>query len=128
MIDGDLSPLLRAAAEGKLGQDTCRARDWPHVGVVLASRGYPDSVETGKVVTGLGEAEGVPGVTVFHAGTALRGGQIVTSGGRVLTVVGEGKDFRQATSRAYEAAGRIHFEGMQYRRDIGKKAILSLGN
>jgi len=128
MIDGDLSPLLRAAAEGKLGQDTCRARDWPHVGVVLASKGYPDSVETGKVVTGLGEAEGVPGVTVFHAGTALRGGQIVTSGGRVLTVVGEGKDFRQATSRAYEAAGRIHFEGMQYRRDIGKKAILSLGN
>ncbi|RPJ71303.1 MAG: phosphoribosylamine--glycine ligase [Acidobacteria bacterium] len=125
MIDGDLAPLLRAAAEGNLGQDTCRVRDWPHVGVVLASKGYPDSVETGKVVTGLGEAEGVPGVTVFHAGTARRGGDIVTSGGRVLTVVGEGKDFRQAISRAYEAAGRIHFDGVHYRRDIGKKVVIS---
>jgi len=124
MIDGDLEPLLRAAAEGNLGQDTCRVRDWPHVGVVLASKGYPDSVETGKVVTGLGEAEAVPGVTVFHAGTARRGADLVTSGGRVLTVVGTGKDFRQAAARAYEAAGRIHFEGMQYRKDIGKKAVI----
>ena len=128
MIDGDLEPLLRAAAQGSLGQDTCRVRDWPHVGVVLASKGYPDSVETGKVMTGLGEAEAVPGVTIFHAGTARRGADLVTSGGRVLTVVGTGKDFPQAISRAYDAAGRIHFDGVHYRKDIGKKAILSPGN
>jgi phosphoribosylamine--glycine ligase len=125
MIDGDLAPLLEAAAEGNLGQDTCRVRDWPHVGVVLASRGYPDRAETGQVITGLGEAEQVPGVTVFHAGTARRGGDLVTSGGRVLTVVGTGTDFRQATARAYEAAGKIRFDGMQYRRDIGRKAVIS---
>ena len=123
MIDGDLTPLLRAAAEGKLGQDTCRVRDWPHVGVVLASGGYPGRFETGKVITGLGEAASVPGVTIFHAGTARRGTDLVTAGGRVLTVVGEGKDFHQATSRAYEAAGRIRFDGLHMRRDIGKKAI-----
>ena len=125
MIDSELAPLLAAAAAGRLGQDTCRVRDWPRVGVVLASGGYPDAFEKGKPIAGLESAESVPGVLVFHAGTARREGQVVTSGGRVLTVVGEGQDFRQATSRAYEGASRIHFEGMRMRKDIGKKAILS---
>jgi phosphoribosylamine--glycine ligase len=60
---------------------------------------------------------------VFHAGTALREGRLVTVGGRVLTVVGSGKDFTQAVSRAYEGVGKISFDGMQYRRDIGRKAL-----
>ncbi|MBP1633581.1 MAG: purD [Acidobacteria bacterium] len=125
MIDGDLAPLLAAAAAGRLGEESCRVRDWPRVGVVLASGGYPDAFEKGKPISGLDAAESVPGVLVFHAGTARRDGQVVTAGGRVLTVVGEGQDFRQATSRAYEGASRIRFEGMRMRTDIGKKAVLA---
>jgi len=124
MIDAELAPLLAAAAAGRLGQETCRVRDWPRVGVVLASGGYPDAFEKGKVISGLESAETVPGVLVFHAGTTRRDGQVVTSGGRVLTVVGEGHDFPQAISRAYEGASRIAFEGMRMRRDIGRKATL----
>lgn len=123
MIDGELAPLLRDAAAGTLGQDTCRVRDWPRVGVVVASGGYPDTYATGKVITGLGAAAEVPGVVVFHAGTARRGADVVTSGGRVLTVVGEGHDYRQAMSRAYEGAHRISFEGAFMRKDIGRKAV-----
>jgi phosphoribosylamine--glycine ligase len=128
MIDGDLAPLLRDAAAGRLGQDSCRARDWPRVGVVIASKGYPDTYETGKVITGLGAATEVPGVLVFHAGTARRGNDIVTTGGRVLTVVAEGRDFRQAISRAYEGAHRIAFEGAFMRNDIGQKAVACGGS
>jgi phosphoribosylamine---glycine ligase len=127
MIDSDLAPLLRDAASGRLGQDSCRVRDWPRVGVVIASGGYPDRVEPGKVIRGIGAAASVPGVLVFHAGTARRGDEVVTAGGRVLTVVAEGRDYRQAVSRAYEAAGRISFDGMQMRRDIGQKAIAAAG-
>jgi phosphoribosylamine---glycine ligase len=123
MIDGDLAPLLRDAAAGRLGQETCLVRDWPRVGVVIASKGYPDKYETGKVITGLGAAAEVPGVLVFHAGTTRRGSDIVTAGGRVLTVVAEGRDFRQAISRAYEGARRIAFDGAFMRKDIGQKAV-----
>jgi phosphoribosylamine--glycine ligase len=123
MIDGDLAPLLCDAAAGRLGQDSCRVHDWPRVGVVIASGGYPDKYETGKVIDGLGAAEAVPGVVVFHAGTARRGRDIVTAGGRVLTVVAEGQDFRQAMSGAYEGARCITFEGAFMRTDIGRKAI-----
>ena len=73
MIDGELAPLLADAAAGRLGQESCRVRDWPRVGVVIASGGYPDRYETGKVIAGLGAAAEVPGVIVFHAGTARRG-------------------------------------------------------
>ena len=123
MIDGELAPLLRDAAAGRLGQESCRVRDWPRVGVVVASAGYPDQYETGKVISGLGAAAEVPGVVVFHAGTKRRGADIVTAGGRVLTVVAEGQDYRQAVSRAYEGARRIAFDGAFMRKDIGIKAI-----
>ena len=91
--------------------------------MVVASAGYPDKYETGKVISGLGAAAGVPGVVVFHAGTARRGSDVVTAGGRVLTVVAEGQDYRQAVSRAYDAARRIAFDGAFMRKDIGLKAI-----
>jgi phosphoribosylamine--glycine ligase len=124
MLDGPLGPLLRDAADGRLGgQTSCPVKEWPRVGVVLASAGYPDKYETGKPISGLGSAASVPGVTVFHAGTARRGDTVTTAGGRVLTVVAEGRDYRQAISRAYEAAGRISFDGMFMRKDIGKKAV-----
>ncbi len=124
MIDGALAPLLRDAADGRLGgQTSCPVKEWPRVGVVIASGGYPDAYQTGKPINGLGNAASVPGVTIFHAGTARRGDVVTTAGGRVLTVVAEGREYRQAISRAYEAAGRISFDGMFMRKDIGKKAV-----
>ena len=91
--------------------------------VVIASRGYPESSESGQVIDGIDAAESLPDVTVCHAGTAIRDGKLVTAGGRVLTVVGRGADFSQAIDRAYAGVAKIQFGGMQYRRDIGKKAL-----
>jgi phosphoribosylamine--glycine ligase len=121
----DLLPHLWNAAGGRIESGTFRTRKDRYVGVVLASGGYPDRFETGKVITGLDEAAALPDTLVFHAGTAPRDGGIITSGGRVLTVVGRGGDFAEARRRAYEAVGRISFEGMQYRRDIGTRAVVS---
>jgi phosphoribosylamine--glycine ligase len=80
-------------------------------------------VQSGAPIAGLDRASQVPDVTVFHAGTSARGDQVVTSGGRVLTVVATGPGYREAIDRAYEAVSLIFFEGMQFRRDIGRKAL-----
>ena len=124
MLDEDLSWLLASAATGALPDRPARFRAEPHVGVVLAAGGYPDSAETGKVITGIAQASAVPGALVFHAGTARRGKELVTAGGRVLTVVGRGATHRDAIDVAYRAASNIHFEGLQLRRDIGRKALV----
>jgi phosphoribosylamine---glycine ligase len=92
---------------------------------VLASPGYPGAVTTGAPIRGLADAAIVDGVDVLHAGTALMDGEIVTAGGRVLTVVGRGPTFEAAIARAYAGVSKIAFEGMQYRRDIGAKALLA---
>jgi len=123
MLDEDLSWLLGAAATGVLPSRPARFRDEPHVGVVLASRGYPETSESGQPIFGLDEATAVADAVVFHAGTARRDGRIVTAGGRVLTVVGRGRSYRDAIDTAYRAAAHIRFEGMQMRRDIGRKAL-----
>ena len=123
MLDEDLGWLLGEAATGALPSRPARFRREPHVGVVLAAGGYPDSPETGKAIDGLDAASNVPGAIVFHAGTAKRDGRLVTAGGRVLTVVGRSTTYKDAIDTAYAAASRIHFEGMQYRRDIGRKAL-----
>ncbi len=123
MLDEDLSALLAAAAAGRLPSRPARFREEPHVGVVLAAAGYPESPETGKVITGVDAAAAEAGALVFHAGTAMRNAQLVTSGGRVLTVVGRGASYRDAIEAAYRAAAHIRFEGMQFRRDIGRKAL-----
>ena len=124
-IDEPLLPLLVAGAAGQLHQTSCRLAPERLVGIVVASRGYPESSQSGCVITGIEEAERISGVAVFHAGTALRDRKLVTAGGRVLTVVGRGADFPEAIRRAYEGVSRISFDGMQYRRDIGRKALLS---
>jgi phosphoribosylamine--glycine ligase len=123
MLDEDLSWLLAAAATGALPTRPARFKDEPHVGVVLASRGYPESSESDQPIRGLDEAGAVSGALVFHAGTARRAGQIVTSGGRVITVVGRGQTHRDAIDTAYRAAAHVQFDGMQMRRDIGQKAL-----
>ena len=123
MLTGDISTLLAEAAAGDLRARTIAACDEPHVGVVLASAGYPDKYETGKTIRGLEDAEALPGAMVFHSGTAKRGSEIVTAGGRVLTVVGRGRGYSEAIARAYGAVDKISFDGMQYRKDIGAKAL-----
>lgn len=122
-LDEDLSWLLGSAAAGALPSRPARFRDEPHVGVVLATAGYPDAANTGQAISGLDKASKVPGALVFHAATRQRDHDLVTAGGRVLTVVGRGASYRKAIDIAYAAASHIHFEGMQFRTDIGRKAI-----
>ncbi|MFL5737767.1 MAG: phosphoribosylamine--glycine ligase [Actinomycetota bacterium] len=119
-LESDLGELLLATAEGRLGEirDTVRFTDEACVTVVLVSGGYPGAYETGKPIDGLREAAQIEGVKVFHAGTEMRDGRVVTTGGRVLAVTGTGSTAAEARSRAYEAAKHISFEGMRYRTDI----------
>ena len=126
MVESELAPVFLAAARGDLSGATWRVTDDPHVGVVVASGGYPGSYQTGFPINGLAAAAEVPGVKVFHAGSALRDDAIVTSGGRVLTVVGRGSSFEEAISRAYQAVEQISFSNTHYRTDIGQKALRSL--
>jgi len=123
MLDEDLPNLLMAAATGTLPTRAAKIHPERHVGVVVASAGYPESAESGRVIAGLAEAEAVSGALVFHAGTAWRDHVVVTSGGRVLTVVGRGPSYQNAVGVAYRAVQEIRFEGMQYRTDIGRKAL-----
>jgi phosphoribosylamine---glycine ligase len=118
-----LLPLLQRAASGSLEARVPRLSGDRRVGVVVASRGYPDAFETGYQIDGLAEAAAIPGVRVYHAGTRPRDSRIVTSGGRVLTVVGSGADFPAAFARAYAGVEKIRFTGAFARRDIGKKAL-----
>jgi phosphoribosylamine--glycine ligase len=123
LIGEPLLPLLVAGASGALHQPACRLTSEKLVAVVLASRGYPESSESGRPISGIGDAERLPGVQVYHAGTSMQEGQLVTAGGRVLTVVGRGETLSDAMTVAYEGVSRIRFEGMQFRRDIGRRAL-----
>jgi phosphoribosylamine--glycine ligase len=121
-LNSDLTLLCEAALAGRL--DRVRA-DWDAraaLGVVMAAAGYPDSVRTGDVLEGLEQAAHLPG-KIFHAGTRLLDGRIVTSGGRVLCAVGLGESVAAAQREAYALAGAVHWNGAHYRRDIGYRAI-----
>jgi len=123
LVSGPFADTLLASARGDLSRSTLGIDGDRSVAVVVASGGYPDVFETGKSINGLDQAAAVPGVLVFHAGTARRGGGVVTSGGRVLTVVGRGDNFHEAMTRAYDAVDRITFDRKHVRRDIGRKAL-----
>jgi len=124
----DLLPLCLAVAEGRGLPPSATWRDEAAVCVVLASGGYPGEYPTGLPIEGIERAESRPGVTVFHAGTALRGGRLATAGGRVLGVTALGADIVAAVAQAYAAAEDIRFDGVHYRRDIGHHALRRLGN
>jgi phosphoribosylamine--glycine ligase len=122
----DLVPILQGVAEGQLKESKI---DWvkePAVCVVLASKGYPDTPETGKEIHGLDGFKGETDVIVYHAATDERDGKLVTVGGRVLGVTALGANLDAAVQRAYEAIGRIRFDGMFYRKDIGQRALAKL--
>jgi phosphoribosylamine--glycine ligase len=121
LAEGDLVPLLSAAARGEPLSAPAPPRAGAAVCVTIASGGYPGRYTTGYEITGLEAAEAVPGVRVFHAGTARRDGRLVTAGGRVLGVTAVGADVARAIQAAYDAVGKIHFEGMHYRTDIGRR-------
>jgi len=121
-MEGDFVSLIRSAAEGCVDPVHLRFRPDPSVCVVLAAAGYPGKPRTGDTITGIEEAER-RGAVVFHAGTRLAEGRLVTAGGRVLGVTAGGPTLGEATARAYRACEAIHFEGMQYRRDIGSKGL-----
>ncbi len=121
LLEGDILALLAAASAGDLGSMTVQQTPGCAVTVVLASRGYPESSERGIPITGIDEAEAL-GALVFHAGTAQRGDELLSAGGRVLNITALGETFSDARARAYEAVDRIHFPGVQFRRDIALEA------
>ncbi len=122
-LDEDLLPVFEAVASGRGLPASLRWRREASVCVVLASPGYPGTPRAGLPIEGVEAAAALPGVNVFHAGTALRDGALLTAGGRVLGVQTLGGDIRAAMERAYDAVGRIRFEGMQFRHDIGRRAL-----
>jgi phosphoribosylamine--glycine ligase len=121
-MSSDFAPILMAAARGDLAGISA---DWhadPSVCVVMASEGYPGTPRGPEPITGIAEAEAT-GATVFHAGTKMLGSNLLTSGGRVLGVTASGPDLAAAIECSYAAVSQIHFAGMQYRRDIGRKGL-----
>lgn len=122
-MDGDLVELLKATAEGRLRDVKTSWKDKSAVCVVVSSKGYPGPYEKNREIRGLGPISGSTDVVVFHAGTGIRDGNVVTKGGRVLGVTALGDDIRSAKKNAYEALENIHFDGMHFRRDISDKAL-----
>ena len=121
-MKSDLTVLCEAALAGEL--DTVRA-EWDAraaLGVVMAAEGYPDSVRKGDAIEGLERAARLPG-KIFHAGTRLENGKVLTSGGRVLCATGLGTTVREAQQAAYALADSVRWKGVQYRHDIGYRAI-----
>jgi phosphoribosylamine--glycine ligase len=121
-IEGDLAEALLAAATGDLGEVELTAAETAAVTVVLAAERYPEGRDAGSAIEGVERAE-ADGALVFHAGTAIRDGQLATSGGRILNVTGIGDTLEEARARAYEACERISFPGARYRSDIAAKAV-----
>jgi len=124
-LESDLLEAIEASVEGRVSDGDFRWSPEPAVCVVIASGGYPGTIEVGKKITGIEEADALSGVKVFHAGTSTRDGSYYTSGGRVLGVTARGADLKSAVARAYEAVGRISFDGAHYRKDIAARALKS---
>jgi phosphoribosylamine---glycine ligase len=122
-LENDLLELLDASVDGTLDKTELRWKPEASVCVVMASGGYPGNYEKGKAISGLDAASALPGAKVFHAGTALKDGHIVTNGGRVLGVTALGQNLKAAQAAAYAAVEKIHFDGAHFRRDIAAKAF-----
>lgn len=122
-MESDLLPVLEAAMDGTLYSTEIQWSSGVALSVVLASGGYPGLFENGKAITGLGMAEEIQDVIVFHSGTRTQDGIYYTNGGRVLAVTARGRDLSDAIIKSYEAVNKIHFEGMHCRRDIGARGL-----
>ena len=122
-IAGDLIPALEACIDGTLHDGLIQIRPEAAATVVMAAGGYPGNYVKGTAIHGLSDAATVSGSVVFHAGTRLKDGAVVTAGGRVLAVTALGADLKTAVGRAYEAVAKISWEGAQYRKDIARRAF-----
>jgi len=122
-LDADLLEIMFACAEGRLTPDMVQVKPETAICVVMAAPGYPGSYPKGMEIFGLDEADTLPGVKVFQAGTKAQGGKTVTSGGRVLGVTALGAGLREAKDLAYQAVAKVRFDGCFFRRDIGDKGI-----
>jgi phosphoribosylamine--glycine ligase len=128
-LDSDLVEALDACIDGRLSETEFRWKPGASACVIASSGGYPSSFKSGLEITGLDEVARIPGVQVFHSGTALTGdGRLVTSGGRVLGVTAAAPSLQEALDQAYQAMAKIKFEGMYFRRDIGHRALKKPGN
>lgn len=122
LLDTDLLDIFDACIDGTLGELEIKwKKDTFACTIIVASGGYPDKYEKGKIISGLEAADKHGNVIIFHSGTAIENGHVVTAGGRVLGITATASDLHKALGLAYEAIGRIHFDGMQFRKDIGKK-------
>ena len=121
-IGGNFATALLHAATGRLSEDDITVKEGCAATVIVASGGYPGAYEKGKEIRGLGDAA-AEGAVVFHCGTAEKDGATVTSGGRVLSVTGEGATLREAVDRAYAGVSKIAFDEMHYRKDIAHRAF-----
>ena len=121
-MDSDIIPIFEACIDGTLAECPLQWKDESSICVVMAAKGYPDSYEKGKPISGLKDANSLPGVVVFQAGTKEQDGEVLTHGGRVLGVTATGEDTATAISRAYEAVEKIEWDGIHYRKDIGHRA------
>ncbi|MGH7214039.1 MAG: phosphoribosylamine--glycine ligase [Tepidisphaeraceae bacterium] len=122
-LKSDLAEVMSAVAEGKLDKVELKWDPRPALCVVATSKGYPGKYPTGLPITGIDQADAIPDVKVFHGGTKMQDGKLVTDGGRVLGVTALGKTFAEAQRRAYQALQHVHFDGMHYRKDIGRQAV-----
>ena len=122
-LESDLLDAFEAVIEKRVDSLEMQWSPQAALGVVMASGGYPEEFESGKTITGIDAANAIEGVKVFHAGTASRNGEVITSGGRVLCVTALGADLKQAAAKAYRAIEAIHFENSYFRRDIGHHAM-----
>ena len=122
-MKGDIVPILEACMKGTLSRHKIEWDNRASVCVVMTSKGYPGNYEKGKIIEGLKEVSRMERVFVFHAGTTLKDGQVMTNGGRVLGVTGLGEDIPRAIERAYQAVRKISWDGFHYRTDIGQKAL-----
>ena len=122
-LESDLVDALEACIDGTLEQTEMRWMPGASACVVASSEGYPGSYKTGLPMSGLDEAARIPGVEVFHSGSAVADSKLVTAGGRVLGVTAAASSLEEALGRAYQALGEIHFDGMYFRRDIGHRAL-----
>ncbi|HLH33449.1 MAG TPA: phosphoribosylamine--glycine ligase [Alloacidobacterium sp.] len=122
-LESELLDGLEACVAGRLSEAEFRWRPGASACVVAASKGYPGSYTTGAPISGLDEAAKIAGVEVFHAGTSLLDGTYLTNGGRVLAVTAAADSLENALGLAYEGIGKIHFDGLYYRRDIGHRAL-----
>ena len=122
----DMIPVLEACVDGTLSDDMVDWADTACVCVVMAARGYPGNYTKAELITGIEQAENIDEVLVFHAGTSFKDGKVVTAGGRVLGVTAVGPNLAVALDTVYEAVGHIQWEGRQFRRDIGVKALAAV--